>query len=479
MRNRILKCMMAVLITVFGILTQGTRISADSESAEVEIKDIKVEGLDCTVALLDEHGTVASQTDIKAGETGSVSVTVSGLGTHTYYLEVLNENTFTNFYDDESYQIEIVLHKKEDGSTGHSYIVKKIDETGAEAAKVHEIVFKNQKQKEMTAKINPFAEKIVYGMPEKASVFEFVLESMNEANPMPEGTVGLKKEASCTGEGKAYFGWLEFHAPGKYNYKIYEKDLGEKYYVYDPEVYDVWFIVEYEHDELKLRWTCEIDGEDSAGLNHATFRNDYIHPTDDPAGDTLKVTKKIEGGDGRKDSFRFELTRDSEAFPMPDDMEQEESGRTVTIQGEGTETFGTITFRQPGTYTYTVRELDDKAEGYTYDKSVYKITYEVVEEGERLLLRRTVVKDGAAYDAANGLVFTNRLVTPTPTPTPTATPEPTTPPSGSNPPYIPPYRWPVPFTGDEFNPVLWAGGIVLAAAAAFIVIRILQKDKQK
>ena len=75
----------------------------------------------------------------------------------------------------------------------------------------------------------------------------------------------------------------------------------------------------------------------------------------------------------------------------------------VRTVGEGIAEVGTITFDTPGDYYYEAREINDHASGYTYDKTVYWVKFEVRLNADRdkLVLSRVAVK----YDNANGEII--------------------------------------------------------------------------
>ena len=76
----------------------------------------------------------------------------------------------------------------------------------------------------------------------------------------------------------------------------------------------------------------------------------------------------------------------------------------VTIYGEGTVELGQVSFTKPG-YVYRCYEETGDAEGYTYDQTVYTVTYEVTETVDGLDYTRTITKDNG--EQAEGLDFTN------------------------------------------------------------------------
>ena len=142
-----------------------------------------------------------------------------------------------------------------------------------------------------------------------------------------------------------------------------------------------------------------------------TFINDTVNiseeeSTEDSVEVSLGVTKTVVNGDnetveGCEDTFAFELTANDESYPMPEGTNR----KSITIKGNGTASFGTITFIETGTYTYTVTEVAGNSDDYTYDTAKYTIVYEVINPEGLLEVRKTVKKNGFN---SNVIVFTNK-----------------------------------------------------------------------
>lgn len=129
--------------------------------------------------------------------------------------------------------------------------------------------------------------------------------------------------------------------------------------------------------------------------------NKYIVPVSD---NNPVVTKKLSGDKPPKaEPFTFVLKANEAGNPMPEGS----AGGTkeITISGAGSLGFGEITFAKPGTYVYTVSEKAGSTAGYTYDKTVYTVTYQVeLENGELSLSHSIKNADGKEVSMAE---FTN------------------------------------------------------------------------
>ena len=104
----------------------------------------------------------------------------------------------------------------------------------------------------------------------------------------------------------------------------------------------------------------------AAGDTSATFTNGY-----EAAPVTLKLgaAKVLKGAKLKAGQFSFELkSRDGKVMS------------TAKNAADGSVTFDALTFKQAGTYTFTVSEVDDGRAHVTYDKAVHKIVVTVGDE---------------------------------------------------------------------------------------------------
>lgn len=100
------------------------------------------------------------------------------------------------------------------------------------------------------------------------------------------------------------------------------------------------------------------------------FTNTYgVNPTSSSVTDQIKVNKKLKGAELKAGQFSFELkSRDGKVMS------------TAKNAADGSVTFDALTFKQAGTYTFTVSEVDDGQAHVTYDKAVHKIVVTVSDE---------------------------------------------------------------------------------------------------
>ena len=76
----------------------------------------------------------------------------------------------------------------------------------------------------------------------------------------------------------------------------------------------------------------------------------------------------------------------------------------MVISGEGSASPGTITFTEPGTYTYHVKEIQGTAVNCLYDSSEYTLSYVVTKATDSLIAAPIIAKNNQNTDE---LLFTN------------------------------------------------------------------------
>lgn len=166
-----------------------------------------------------------------------------------------------------------------------------------------------------------------------------------------------------------------------------------------------------------------VDGKIPAS-NTLEFINNYsANRVTLDAQNGLSAKKVLEGrnwADG--DIFTVQLTAD-DGVPMPGVAKSKVATVELTEKTR-TATFGDITYRKPGTYTYTISEVipgsDARADGISYSAAVYTATVVVEDNHAGALVVKSVKMvqecDDAGVDtktdvAGKGATFTNRYDT--------------------------------------------------------------------
>lgn len=179
------------------------------------------------------------------------------------------------------------------------------------------------------------------------------------------------------------------------------------------------------------------------------FSNSYA-----PAATEVKLgaSKVLSGEDLKEGQFSFQL-KDADGKVL----------QTAKNAADGTVGFEAISYDKPGTYAYSISEVDDGQKNVTYDAAEHRVTVTVTDDGAGHLVATVT------YDGAVAPVFKNTYTPPTTPPT-----EPPTNPQSKSP--VPKEEKPgLPYTGDtSLSPMALggiAGGAVVLIAAGVILRR--------
>ena len=159
------------------------------------------------------------------------------------------------------------------------------------------------------------------------------------------------------------------------------------------------------------------------------------------------VKKIVEGNPTNVSTFQFEMKAINPTDPMPNGSVN--GVKLATVIGSGEVEFGTFEITQAGTYQYVIREINDGIANYTYDTTLYTITFDVRDVAGQLVADTHVEKaDGTV---ANEAVFTNIYKTPVATPK----------------------------TGDNSHLPIYIGAIIIALVGfGFAFIKRIRSNKQ-
>lgn len=179
------------------------------------------------------------------------------------------------------------------------------------------------------------------------------------------------------------------------------------------------------------------------------FSNSYA-----PAATEVKLgaSKVLSGEDLKEGQFSFQL-KDADGKVL----------QTAKNAADGTVGFEAISYDKPGTYAYSISEVDDGQKNVTYDAAEHRVTVTVTDDGAGHLVATVT------YDGDLAPVFKNTYTPPT---TPPVNP-PTEPPT--NPPVSKEEKPGLPNMGDtSLSPMALggiAGGAVVLIAAGVILRR--------
>lgn len=238
---------------------------------------------------------------------------------------------------------------------------------------------------------------------------------------------------------------IRYEAPGTHTYTLREacpNALGlYKGVTYDGTTYTVVATVS-DNGDGTLAVTHKLEGTtESAG-----FTNKY-HAM--PTQVSIGAIKVLEGRELKKDEFSFKLVGEG--------IES-----TVTNDADGKISFDKFEYDEPGTHVYTISEVKGDEVGMTYDKSVFTVTVNVVDDGEGNLKANVAFTKGDK--SVEGIVFNNTYKKPE---TPVSTPDPGTPKTVTN--IVKTVKGFLPTTGDQQAAALLMAFVIAMAGVGALV----------
>lgn len=318
----------------------------------------KIEPLDGAPALVDASGKTVTEATNDAAE-----IDGDGLRTKTFAYRV-----------SESGSVDGVVN---DATAARTFAVRVVEDTNAGT---------------LAAEVLP-----AEGTPEGKGAFEFT--NTYGVNPTPSSvtdqiTVSKKLEGRDLAEGEFEFRLVEiaadgsesvaatggnaadgtvalspvaYTAPGTHGYELREVAGTAGGVTYDRATYRVrTTVADAGNGKLTVRHELADAEGNPTGGDSVTFTNGY-----EAAPVTLKLgtAKVLKGAELKAGQFSFELkSRDGKVMS------------TAKNAADGSVTFDALTFKQAGTYTFTVSEVDDGQAHVTYDKAVRKIVVTVSDE---------------------------------------------------------------------------------------------------
>ena len=192
--------------------------------------------------------------------------------------------------------------------------------------------------------------------------FEFQLVEINA-----DGSENVAATGKNAADGTVALGSITYTAPGSHSYELREVTGTAGGVTYDRAIHRVrTTVTDAGNGKLTVKHEL-VDAEGNpTGDDSVTFTNGY-----EAAPVTLKLgaAKVLKGAELKAGQFSFELkSRDGKVMS------------TAKNAADGSVTFDALTFKQAGTYTFTVSEVDDGQAHVTYDKAVHKIVVTVSDE---------------------------------------------------------------------------------------------------
>ena len=239
-----------------------------------------------------------------------------------------------------------------------------------------------------------------------AGKFTFTITALTDGAPMPENTTATNDAAGNVNFGKTTFKLSDLEG-------VAPDDDGSRTKEFEYKVTETGSVAGVTNDPdavtgktFTITLTDDGKGQLTATKNSTqesafTFTNTYtVGELPSSITDQIKIDKELTGRDLKKGEFSFELL---------------ENGKVVakgTNDASGNVTFDKITYTEPGTHTYTVREVNNGHGGVIYDDQAYTVYTQIIDQGNgKLKAEHQVVvqlDNEFAPIENNEITFTNK-----------------------------------------------------------------------
>lgn len=182
-----------------------------------------------------------------------------------------------------------------------------------------------------------------------------------------DGSESIAATGKNAADGTVALSPVTYTAPGAHGYELREVAGTAGGVTYDKTMYRVrTTVTDAGNGTLAVKHELMDAEGNAANDTSVTFTNGYKAA---PVTLKLGAAKVLKGAELKAGQFSFELkSRDGKVMS------------TAKNAADGSVTFDALTFKQAGTYTFTVSEVDDGQAHVTYDKAVRKIVVTVSDE---------------------------------------------------------------------------------------------------
>lgn len=265
---------------------------------------------------------------------------------------------------------------------------KTVSGTVAESNTTYAVSFKNDYTSKSTTASIPVKKNLTVpeGLtaPDIKHAFTFTLTAVNGA-PMPDTTTVTNPDSNG---GTATFGEITYTEAGTYTYKVTES--GTVAGVANDSVSEKTVTVDVK-DNGEGQLVATVNGGKDIEFTNAYSVGETTATI--PVTKTLSIPEGLKGAD-ITEKYTFTLTA-ADGIPMPETTEV----KNPAANG-GSMSFGPITYKKPGTYTYTVTEKGEAA-GVTNDAQAAKTVTVVVSDSSANGTMTATVNDGKAVEFTN------------------------------------------------------------------------------
>ena len=303
--------------------------------------------------------------------------------------------------------------------------------------------------------------------------FSFKIEAVGNA-PMPF-------DDTVENTGNVFsFGTITYSKTGTYYYTITEVDNNIPGIAYSEDSFTVKVEVTDEGYDGQLDAEVTYYSAPDTETTTVKFVNNYQAA---PTKTQLALTKKLNGRALNANEFEFKIEAITTNAPMPLNATGEVAP-IVTNDAAGIATFEEIIFNNAGTYEYKVTEIPGSLKYMTYDKTEYKVTIDVEDDGNGYLevvkvMVENLTNPNQDPTIEESLVFTNTYKEP-------SKPKDPKPEEPEDDPKDEPEVYPAPPqptvstvapTGDSAN-LAGLFGLLGAAVVGFLGIKTYKRKKQ-
>lgn len=192
--------------------------------------------------------------------------------------------------------------------------------------------------------------------------FEFQLVEISA-----DGSESVAATGRNAADGTVALGPVTYTAPGTHSYELREVAGAAGGVTYDRATHRVrTTVTDAGNGKLTVKHELADAEGKPTGDGSVTFTNGYEAA---PVTLTLGAAKVLKGAELKAGQFSFVLkSRDGKVMS------------TARNAADGSVTFDALTFKQAGTYTFTVSEVDDGQAHVTYDRAAHKIVVTVSDE---------------------------------------------------------------------------------------------------
>lgn len=192
--------------------------------------------------------------------------------------------------------------------------------------------------------------------------FEFQLVEL-----AADGSESVAATGKNAADGTVALSPVTYTAPGTHGYELREVAGTAGGVTYDRATYRVrTTVADAKNGTLTVKHELTDAEGNAVGDTSVAFTNSYEAT---PVTLELGAAKVLKGAELKAGQFSFELkSRDGKVMS------------SAKNAADGSVTFDALTFKQAGTYTFTVSEVDDGQAHVTYDKAVHKIVVTVSDE---------------------------------------------------------------------------------------------------